>query len=736
MEPIGQKTALSSSEEAVVTTELDVESGENEKEKIFDSTLDQMLAEETDYENMLEELLEKDGQDSLISYVHQNQFDSEIGAEKTADTLSDHSLFPTETIKGNLLSEDSRLVQSNILQKSVPIAEEMIELADPRIFTEESNFVNLEESGVAETGLQSLLDDTTPDSSTAVLQKVLHQVEHASDEAELSEDGLQTVLRQNSSKVFNSEEAVEIPRSSLHTIMHKTSNQTVLPEEGIGQSGIEIQSDKHKTSNQTVLPEEAVGQSGIEIKSDKHKTLNQTVLPEEGIGQSGIGIQSEMKNNSGKQIQNHEDIAAANNKTAGETQTFNHKNEIPPVSSYLLSENSQDAEISISGDPAKNMLAGSTMSKEQLKASESLQVVENIKTHEGSQTKASINNVEEFAGSTMSKEQLKAGESLQVVENIKTHEGSQTKASINDMEEFAAEAKSRVSGGLQISEKDKAASESQSLIRPKASEVSKLTERFKGTEDLQGSTKGKVSEDLLAKEMFKSPDELKGTVKAKEIFQTTGSDTTKVSSEKWSMAPINQFRALASKETKFSGNENSGIEPVMSTGLSASSETSGTSIYKTPDSMNAPADNLRNVDLPFDIQQLVSRVRIMRGNGVEEMTLRLHPEELGHITLKVRQSGGDLLIEMRVDNPLAKQLVESGFDSLRSRFLDQEFAYKDLALNVDINQKDSQFGSDRQYEEFEDEMFSSQRGKEQEISTLEETPHVRHRTDSGLNLYV
>ena len=102
--------------------------------------------------------------------------------------------------------------------------------------------------------------------------------------------------------------------------------------------------------------------------------------------------------------------------------------------------------------------------------------------------------------------------------------------------------------------------------------------------------------------------------------------------------------------------------------------------------MNTLADSLRNVDLPFDIQQLASRVRIMRGNGVEEMTLRLHPEELGHITLKVRQSGGDLLIDMRVDNPLAKQIVESGFDLLRSRFLDQEFAYKDLALNVDINQ--------------------------------------------------
>ena len=75
MEPIGQKPTLTSSEEAIFTTDLEVESGENETEKIFDSTLDQMLAEETDYGNMIEELLEEDGQDSLISYVHQNLFD-------------------------------------------------------------------------------------------------------------------------------------------------------------------------------------------------------------------------------------------------------------------------------------------------------------------------------------------------------------------------------------------------------------------------------------------------------------------------------------------------------------------------------------------------------------------------------------------------------------------------------------------------------------------------------------
>ena len=45
MEPIGQKTALTSLEETIFTTDLEVESGESETEKIFDSTLDQMLAE-------------------------------------------------------------------------------------------------------------------------------------------------------------------------------------------------------------------------------------------------------------------------------------------------------------------------------------------------------------------------------------------------------------------------------------------------------------------------------------------------------------------------------------------------------------------------------------------------------------------------------------------------------------------------------------------------------------------
>ena len=215
----------------------------------------------------------------------------------------------------------------------------------------------------------------------------------------------------------------------------------------------------------------------------------------------------------------------------------------------------------------------------------------------------------------------------------------------------------------------------------------------------------------------------------------TGVETTTGVSEKGSEQPLNQFRTLTAKDTQLPASSKSSADTVSSAGINSLAEVSGTTMVKGT-TTNTPAEPLRGADLPFNMEQVVSRVRILNGNGVEEMTLRLHPEDLGQITVKIRQSGADLLIDMRVDNPQAKLLVESGFDSLRSRFLDQEFSYQDLALNVDINERDSQFGGDRKNYEFEDDLNSAERGKKEEIADVEETPRVINRNDSGLNLYV
>ena len=220
-----------------------------------------------------------------------------------------------------------------------------------------------------------------------------------------------------------------------------------------------------------------------------------------------------------------------------------------------------------------------------------------------------------------------------------------------------------------------------------------------------------------------------------ENFQKAGVESTADASAKVSEQTSNQFRTLTAKDTQLSGSSKSSADTVSPAGMNSLAEVSGTSMVKGT-ATNTSAEPLRGADLPFNMEQVVSRVRILRGNGVEEMTLRLHPEDLGQITVKIRQSGAELLIDMRVDNPQAKLLVEAGFDALRSKFLDQEFSYQDLALNVDINERDSQFSGDRKNYKFEEDMNSAERGKNEEIAEVEETPRVINRNDSGLNLYV
>jgi len=281
------------------------------------------------------------------------------------------------------------------------------------------------------------------------------------------------------------------------------------------------------------------------------------------------------------------------------------------------------------------------------------------------------------------------------------------------------------------------------------------TEKLRETESLKVADSIKTKEALQTKptEVFEggikeksnAAFQMNGVENSKDISENSAKqplnrlnsvENSKDISEYSYKQPLNQFRSISSKETQLSSNAKSSLDSVTSLGINAVSEIPSSSILKGTELANSSNEILRSPDLPFNMEQVVSRVRILNGNGVEEMTLRLHPEELGQISLKIRQSGVNLSIDMRVDNMHAKQIVESGFDSLRSRFLDQEFSYKDLALNVDINERDSKYGSDRKYAEFDEEIFSSERGKKEEISVLEETPLVRHRTDSGLNLYV
>jgi len=656
MEAIGQKAVLSSTDEVIISDELGVDSGEMGEERMFDVTLDEILAEHPLDESLLEGLLEEDSLTASLasSILTQNQANPEF-VEDIFGT-AELSTIPAEVLDDNLWTEETYTARSKVLNKSEPFTQELIEVLDPRVVSDENTFQNLPSQGVAETGLQSILQESDLENPESLLQTVFHQAKPPEEGAEFSEDDLQSVMQKNRNLPVQSEEDTE------YSVLQKILHQVKPPEEGA-----EFLEDDLQTVLQT-----NTGQQ-IPIKEN-----NSVVQGPEPVQENLEGLLQK------------------------ELQTVFHQG---------LQGNEKDATKPVAENLVKIMPAEIPPAAEKISPEQSLQVVANTKTEKSLLAADNFKEAEEFEGGVKSK--TTAGLQMTDVENLRD---SADKVSLLPTEKLKATESLKVADSIKTSEN----------LQSKTAEV------------LEGGVKEKTTAGLQTAEKFKVTEEFEGGVKEKATagLQMNSAEKSKDISENAFKQPLNQFRSLTSKETQLSSNVKSPVDSVSAPGINAVSELSGTSILKGTEVANSPNENLRSVDLPFNMDQVVSRVRILSGNGVEEMTLRLHPEELGQITLKIRQAGGNLTIDMRVDNMLAKQIVESGFDSLRSKFLDQEFSYKDLALNVDINERDSKYGGDRKYAEFDEEMFSPERGNKEEISALEETPIVRHRTDSGLNLYV
>ncbi len=634
MEAIGQKSVIHVTDEAVTATEFGMESGENSENKIFDATLEQMLAELPLDEKLLEELLGEDGLSASLNSVllTQNILDPE--STDTDFGIVNNSNIPLEILDNDLWNEDISSMQTQVFKKTTPISAEMIEVLDPRFTVDVSNYDIFPGTGIAETGLQSLLQESTTELTDPLLQNVLQQVKSLENGTGIPVDAVPL------------EADAEFSTSNLQTILQKKSNQSVLPKPEPEISKSELPPELQTNSKQTVQGKNTLVQDLNSILENQEESLQEN-------------LQTAFRQGSDVESLDAEELAADN------LQKFK-RGDVP-------------------------------LTLEKIKAAESLQVVEKFKINEA------LSATEKF----LVTEDVSGGARVKAVEGLQTSEELQVPK--------------EVLGGSRV----------------KAVEGLQTSEKFQVVEEFQGSAKTKLEAGFQATEKFKLAEELQSGPKTKtaENFQKAGVESTADASAKVSEQTSNQFRTLTVKDTQLSGSSKSSADTVSPAVLNSLAEVSGTSMVKGT-ATNTSAEPLRGADLPFNMEQVVSRVRILRGNGVEEMTLRLHPEDLGQITVKIRQSGADLLIDMRVDNPQAKLLVEAGFDALRSKFLDQEFSYQDLALNVDINERDSQFSGDRKNYEFEEEMNSAERGKNEEIAEVEERPRVINRNDSGLNLYV
>ena len=744
MEAIGQKAVIPVTDEAVAATEFGIESGEKGENKVFDATLDQMLTELPLDENLLDELLDEDGLSASLNSVllTQSQLDPEI-----ADTdfgIVNNSNMPLEILGDDLWSEDVSSLQTQVLKKSTPISAEIIEVVDPRIVVNGGNVDVLPESGIAETGLQSLLQESTTEFTDPLLETVFHQVKSPG-----NSEGISAEEQQKLSHSIPLEADAEFSASDQQTVLQKSASQSVLAEGELGIKKSELPPELQPNSNQTLQGKNALVQDLSSILENQEESLQenlQTVFrqgtqderldadylqklkrgdvpltPEKIKASESLQVVEKFKTNEALQPNSNQTLQGKNALVQDLSSILENQEESLQENLQTVSRQGTQDE-SLDADYLQKLKRGDVpLTPEKIKASESHQVVEKFKTNEALQT------AEKFQGGTGEK----------AVEGLQTSEKFQLVEKFQLAEKFQGGVREKAVEGLQVSEKFQLAEKFQGGTGKKAVEGLQMSEKFQLAEEFKSDSKTKLEVGFQATEKFKLAEELQSGAKTKTVenFQLTGVETTTGVSEKGSEQPLNQFRTLTAKDTQLPASSKSSADTVSSAGINSLAEVSGTTMVKGATN-NTPAEPLRGADLPFNMEQVVSRVRILNGNGVEEMTLRLHPEDLGQITVKIRQSGADLLIDMRVDNPQAKLLVESGFDSLRSRFLDQEFSYQDLALNVDINERDSQFGGDRKNYEFEDDLNSAERGKKEEIADVEETPRVINRNDSGLNLYV
>ncbi|MFL2743550.1 MAG: hypothetical protein ACJ0BM_01810, partial [bacterium] len=272
MEAIGQKAVIPSTDEAVAATEFGMESEEKGENKVFDATLDQMLTESPLDEKLLEELLDEDGLSASLNSVllTQSQLDPEI-----ADTdfgIVNNSNMPLEILGDDLWSEDVSSLQTQVLKKSTPISAEIIEVVDPRIVVNGSNVDVLPESGIAETGLQSLLQESTTEFTDPLLETVFHQVKSPG-----NSEGISAEDQHKLSHSIPLEADAEFFASDQQTVLQKSASQSVLDEGELGVKKSELPPELQPNSNQTLQGKNALVQDLSSILENQEESLQENL---------------------------------------------------------------------------------------------------------------------------------------------------------------------------------------------------------------------------------------------------------------------------------------------------------------------------------------------------------------------------------------------------------------------------------------------------------------------------
>ena len=93
------------------------------------------------------------------------------------------------------------------------------------------------------------------------------------------------------------------------------------------------------------------------------------------------------------------------------------------------------------------------------------------------------------------------------------------------------------------------------------------------------------------------------------------------------------------------------------------------------------------------------------------------------------------MVEMRVDNYNAKQMIEANMADIRNRFLEQDFSFEEITVEVNVDQQQFSDFAEGNQGEFEEEYTGRQQEERLEEKVLESVKIRQPLGAGGLNLY-
>lgn len=101
------------------------------------------------------------------------------------------------------------------------------------------------------------------------------------------------------------------------------------------------------------------------------------------------------------------------------------------------------------------------------------------------------------------------------------------------------------------------------------------------------------------------------------------------------------------------------------------------------------------IDAREVLRQVADQVRFVRRPGVEEMTMRLNPEALGEVTVKLMLEGGRLTARFHADNPEVRQVLENSLQQLKLELSTAGLKVHDVGVYAGLDNPLSQHQGER-----------------------------------------